>query len=212
MKIVKTFPFSGKKFAKESSKIFPNKLFLDEYYFLDEKFLYYEYFFTYFKFFNISKNYFNNVLSNNDSLFLAEQFDIFNEKLTFFKLKYNLTKHKYKNDPNVFWLCSSNFLPELFSATVDIKTLLPYELFENKFKKYYNSVYDLYYSCVAKEGREKIIKVTELACTVYKHFFSIKEDIYDLKFSYDMDFKCIENTNAKELIVIKNNLVNDNIL
>ena len=102
MKIIKTFPFSGKKYAKENSHNYPNKLFLDEYYFLDEKFLYYEYFFTYFKFFNIDKNYYNNALGKNDSLFLAEQFDIFNEKLTTFRLKYNLTNEKQSPDDIYF--------------------------------------------------------------------------------------------------------------
>ena len=46
----------------------------------------------------------------------------------------------------------------------------------------------------------------------HKDFFNIKEDIYDLKFSYDMDSKCIENTQAKDLVILKNNLIDDNIL
>ena len=212
MKIIKTFPFSGKKYAKECASKYPDKIFLDEYYFLDQKFFYYDYFFTYFKFFNISNTNIAKTLNEYDSKFLIQCYEKFLNKITLFKLKYNLIKYKYKDDSNVIWLCSTNFLPEIFSAPVNLKTLHTYENFENKFKKYFNSVYDLYYNDVDEKYKEEIIKTTELACKVYKDFFNIKEDIYDLKFSYDMDSKCIENTQAKDLVILKNNLIDDNIL
>jgi hypothetical protein len=126
--------------------------------------------------------------------------------MSFFRLKYKLVADRYKDTPNAYWLCSTNFFPELLKARVNIKTIITFENFEKKFNKYFKSVYDLYYNDVNKANLEKIVKITELACTVYKKYFQIADDIYDLRFSYNMDKKCFDLTQADSTIMISKSI------